>query len=187
MSPPFSRLLWTQLTTGRTGTPGETDRTGIAGFDLRFSAAFAGGAILVPAEADPPPIPTVIVAGLLRLIAAGLEPITAEHGDPGATISVATAGGWWLLLRLGGQGEPVELTHAQPPSLLVPPWTWGAQRDDWTLGPESRVVTPIELLTVEQHQQLTQALQQAPAPWTWGPLPHWDLSNLGDDGELILD
>lgn len=138
------------------------------------------------ADADPPPIPTVIVCGLLRLIAAGLEPITAEQGEPGATISVSTASDWWLLLVLDDQGEPVELTHAQPPSALVPPWTWGAQRDDWTLGPDSRVVTPVELLTVEQRQRLGQMIKAAPAPWQWAPLPYWDLSNLEED-ELILD
>lgn len=138
------------------------------------------------ADADPPPIPTVIVAGLLRLIAAGLEPIEATAGDPGTTTSVLTVSGWWLLLGLDDQGRPAELLHAQPPSALVPPWTWGCQRDDWTLGPDSRVVTPVELLTVEQRQQLAQALEVAPAPWQWAPLPHWDVSNLEDD-ETILD
>jgi hypothetical protein len=136
--------------------------------------------------AEPSPVAGVVVAGLLRLIAAGLEPIEAVAGDPGATTSVLTVSGWWLLLGMDDEGRPAELFHAQPPSALVPPWTWGCQRDDWTLGPDSRVVTPVELLTTDQRQQLTQALQQAPAPWTWGPLPYWDLSNLEDE-ELILD
>lgn len=127
----------------------------------------------------------MIVAGLLRLIAAGLERIEATAGDPGSTISVTTASGWWLLLGLDDQGRPAEMFHAQPPSALVPPWTWGCQRDDWTLGPDSLVITPIELLTVEQHQQLTLALEAAPEPWQWAPLLGWDLSNL--DEELILD
>lgn len=138
------------------------------------------------ADADPPPIPTVIVAGLLRLIAAGLEPIEATAGDPGTTTSVLTVSGWWLLLGLDDQGRPAELFHAQPPSALVPPWTWGCQRDDWTLGPDSRVVTPVELLTAEQHQRLAQVLDAAPAPWQWAPMIGWDVSNLWDD-ETILD
>lgn len=140
---------------------------------------------MVATTPDPPPIPTVIVAGLLRLIAAGLEPVEAEQGQAGQTISVSTASGWWLLLGLDDQGEPVELTHAQPPTTLRPPWTWGCQRDDWTLGADSRVVTPVELLTVEQRQQLTQVVAQAPAPRQWGPLPHWDVSNLWDEDPIL--
>jgi len=139
------------------------------------------------AESDhPPPIPGVIVAGLLRLIAAGLEPVEAATGDPSATIGVLTTSGWYLTLMIGDQGEPVALTYALPPSAMVPPWTWGCQRDDWTLGPDSRVVTPVELLTVEQRQRLAQVLEVAPAPWQWAPLPFWDLSNLEAE-ELILD
>ena len=136
-------------------------------------------------EGQPSPVPTVIVAGLLRLIAAGLEPIDTEPVEPGRLISVATASGWWLLLRIGGDGEPAELHHAQPPSLLVPPWTYGCQREDWTMGPESRVVTPVELLTLEQRQALRQRLEGAPVVLQFRPLPVWDVSNLND--EVILD
>lgn len=127
----------------------------------------------------------MIVAGLLRLIAAGLEPIDTEPYGPYRLISVMTATGWWLLLRIGGDGEPSEIHHAQPPSLLVPPWTYGCQRDDWTLGPDSRVVTPVELLTTEQRQALRCRLEGAPVVLQFRPLPVWDLSNL--DEELILD
>lgn len=139
------------------------------------------------ADAERTPVPSVVVGGLLRLIAAGLERIEATAGDPGQTTSVLTVSGWWLLLGLDDQGAPAELFHAQPPSALVPPWTWGCQRDDWTLGPDSRIVTPVELLTAEQRQQLAQALETAPEPWQWAPLPWWDVSNLEDDEELILD
>lgn len=134
---------------------------------------------------EPSPPATVIIGGLLRLIAAGLEPLEVEPIRPDATISVDTASGWWLLLRLGQQGEPLELTYAQPPSRLVPPWSYGCQRDDWTLGPESRVVTPLELLTAEQWQRLWEVLKGAPVRWTWAPLIGWDVSNL--DEELMLD
>ena len=127
----------------------------------------------------------MIVAGLLRLIAAGLEPIDTEPHGPHRLISVMTTSGWWLLLLLDGDGQPVELHHAQPPSLLVPPWTYGCQRDDWTLGPESRVITPVELLTVEQREALRARLECAPIRWQFQPLPVWDVSNLDD--EVILD
>jgi hypothetical protein len=100
-------------------------------------------------------------------------------------ISVATASGWWLVVQLDGDGQPVELHHAHPPSLLVPPWTYGCQRDDWTLGPESRVVTPVELLTLEQLAALRGRLERAPVVLQFRPLPVWDVSNLGE--EVILD
>ena len=127
----------------------------------------------------------MIVAGLLRLIAAGLEPIDTEPYGPHRLLSIATASGWWLLLLLDGDGQPVELHHAQPPSLLVPPWTYGCHRDDWTLGPESRVITPVELLTTEQREALQQRLEAAPVRWQFAPLPVWDVSNMDD--EVILD
>lgn len=134
---------------------------------------------------QPAPIPTVIVAGLLRLIAAGLELVEVEPVGPYRLISVVTASGWWLTLQIDSSGEPVELHHAQPPSMLVPPWTWGCQRDDWTLGPDSRVITPVELLTAEQRQGLRKRLECAPVRWQFAPLVPWDVSNLDD--ELILD
>lgn len=142
---------------------------------------------MLPKEPDRPPPPTEIVAGLLRLIAAGLEPVEAEPTRPGGTISVNTTSGWWLLVALDHQGQPEALTMALPPSALVPPWTHGCQRDDWTLGPDARVVTPIDLLTVEQCQQLQQRLAQAPAPAVPPMAPWWDTSNLIYDDELFLD
>ena len=135
---------------------------------------------------DPPgPVPTVIVAGLLRLIAAGLEPFDIEPYGPYRLISVMTASGWWLTLQIDSDGDPVELHQAQPPSALVPPWTYGCQRDDWTLGPAARVVTPVELLTREQRQALRQRLERAPVRWQFAPLVPWDVSNLEE--EVILD
>lgn len=134
---------------------------------------------------QPAPIATVVVAGLLRLIAAGLEPVTVEPYRPDRLLDVDTSSGWWLLLQIDSNGDPVELQHAQPPSLLVPPWTYGCQRDDWTLGPDSRVITPVELLTPEQRQCLRRRLERAPVRWQFRPPPFWDVSNLDD--ELILD
>lgn len=139
-----------------------------------------------PADTDQPsPISTVVVAGLLRLIAAGLEQVEAEPYGPHRSISISTASGWWLIVQVDCRGLLEGLHHAQPPSLLVPPWTYGCQRDDWTLGPDSRVVTPVDLLTAEQRAALQQRLEHAPAPWQFAPLIGWDVSNL--DEELILD
>lgn len=139
-----------------------------------------------PPDDQPRPVAGVVVAGLLRLIAAGLEPIDSEPYGPYRLLSVATGSGWWLVLQIDNQGEPGSLHHAQPPSMLVPPWTWGCERDDWTLGPESRVMTPVDLLTAEQRQALRQRLEDAPRCWQFRPLPYWDTSNLDED-ELILD
>lgn len=137
------------------------------------------------ADDQPSPVSTVVVAGLLRLIAAGLEPVTAEPYGPHALIGITTVTGWWLLLQTGGDGEPQAITYAQAPSLLVLPWTYGCQRDDWMLGPDSRVVTPVELLTDEQRLALRERLEAAPRPWQFRPLAGWDVSNLEE--ELILD
>lgn len=139
-------------------------------------------------ETDPSPPAAIVLAGLLRLIASGLEPIDAEPWGPGVRVSIATRSGWWLIIRGDDDGQPVELLHAQAPSLLVPAWIYGGQRDDWTLGPESRVITPVELLTEAQRDQLRRRLEMAPAPWTFRPLPVWDVdwSGAEDDG-VILD
>ena len=48
-------------------------------------------------------------------------------------------------------------------------WEYGCQRDDWTLGPDSRIVEPVALLEPEQRQQLEWLLREAicwPAPLT---------------------
>ncbi len=46
-------------------------------------------------------------------------------------------------------------------------WEYGCQHDDWTLGPDSRIVEPVALLEPEQRQQLERLLREAicwPAP-----------------------
>jgi hypothetical protein len=139
----------------------------------------------MPQEPDPSPPAPIVLAGLLRLIASGLEWIEAEQWRPSGTIGVATGSGWWLVLRSDDRGLPVELITAQAPSRLVPPWLYGGQRDDWTLGPDARVVTPVDLLTVEQRAQLQRRLERAPRPVIYRPLPFWDLSE--PDEELFLD
>ena len=40
-------------------------------------------------------------------------------------------------------------------------WEYGCQRDDWTLGPDSRLVDPLEFLSAEQRLALTEALRHA--------------------------
>ena len=40
-------------------------------------------------------------------------------------------------------------------------WEYGCQRDDWTLGPDSRLVDPLEFLSAEQRLALTEELRHA--------------------------
>lgn len=40
-------------------------------------------------------------------------------------------------------------------------WQYGCQRDDWTLGPDSRIVEPVGLLDLEQRRQLEHLLRTA--------------------------
>jgi hypothetical protein len=48
-------------------------------------------------------------------------------------------------------------------------WEYGCQRDDWTLGPDSRLVEPLQFLSSEERRALTQKLQRATC-WP-DPLP----------------
>ena len=46
-------------------------------------------------------------------------------------------------------------------------WVYGCQRDDWTLGPDSHIVEPVELLELEHRLHLERLLREAlcwPAP-----------------------
>jgi len=40
-------------------------------------------------------------------------------------------------------------------------WEYGCQRDDWTLGPESRLVEPLQFLTAEERNRLEALLRGA--------------------------
>jgi len=83
---------------------------------------------------------------------------------------------WWGRMRLDlARGWQLEiaierdqlgaLLWAQAPGGRD--WVYGCQRDDWTLGPDSRIVEPVALLEPEQRQHLEQLLREAicwPAP-----------------------
>jgi hypothetical protein len=87
---------------------------------------------------------------------------------------------WWGRMRLDlARGWQLEiaierdqlgaLLWAQAPGGRD--WVYGCQRDDWTLGPDSRIVEPVALLEPEQRQQLEQLLREAicwPAPVVTG-------------------
>jgi len=134
-----------------------------------------------PAEPLPPAAP--VIAGLLRLIISGAEAVEVLHW--GTSSAVLTASGWWLVLATEGEiGELLAIEGvllARPPSALVPSWTAGGWRDCWTAGPDSRVLTPWDLLTAEQQGGLLQRLRDAPRMTPLQASQSWDVSNLWDD------
>jgi hypothetical protein len=77
---------------------------------------------------------------------------------------------WWGRLHLdlaSGWQLAIEIKRDQLGALLwaLAPdgrdWVYGCQRDDWTLGPDSRIVEPLELLTAAQRLELEGLLRQA--------------------------
>jgi hypothetical protein len=83
---------------------------------------------------------------------------------------------WWGRMRLdlaSGWQLEIAIERDQLGALLWAQaadgrdWVYGCQRDDWTLGPDSRIVEPVALLEPEQRLQLERLLRQAicwPAP-----------------------
>lgn len=137
-----------------------------------------------PSPDDPAPLSPLVVGALLRLIAAGLEPIhEAERHGPGRSIALLTATGWWLVVVTDGEGLPADLLIVRPASLLAARWIRGCQRNDWTAAEAARVITPLELLTSEQLHQLRDRLVAAPPVAPLREVPWWDVSNL-DEAEL---
>ena len=77
---------------------------------------------------------------------------------------------WWGRMHLdlaSGWQLAIEIKRDQLGALLwaLAPdgrdWVYGCQRDDWTLGPDSRIVEPLELLTAAQRLELAGLLRQA--------------------------
>ena len=77
---------------------------------------------------------------------------------------------WWGRMRLdlaSGWQLEIAIERDQLGALLWAQapggrdWVYGCQRDDWTLGPDSRIVEPVALLEPEQRQQLEQLLREA--------------------------
>ena len=124
-----------------------------------------------------PPIRCAAIAALLRLIARGLEPIELQHWQAGYSSLVMTGSGWWVTLQAGPDGEVVGCSAARPPSVYVPLWTRGGERDDWTRGPESVVIDPVVMLTAEQREQLRVRLEGAPQPPPLWWCPYWDVAD----------
>ncbi len=77
---------------------------------------------------------------------------------------------WWGQMRLdlaSGWQLQIAIERDQLGGLLWAraadgrDWEFGCQRDDWTLGPDSRIVEPVALLQPEQRRQLERLLRDA--------------------------
>ena len=108
------------------------------------------------------------VADQLRLVVAGL-PFLAERpwqeiGWGLMRIELLTLWRMALLLkpRVSAGGLDMGLTwvdRAAAPDGRC--WEYGCQRDDWTLGPDSRLVEPLEFLSGEERSELESLLRDA--------------------------
>lgn len=127
------------------------------------------------------------VTGQLRLVLAGM-PFLAEHpwkevGWGRMRIELLSLWKIELLLEpVGGPDPEIELQLSLVDRAAAPDgrsWVYGCQRDDWTLGPESRVVEPLQFLSGQERQALTEVLQQAvcwPEPLAANPATAWAMA-----------
>jgi hypothetical protein len=108
------------------------------------------------------------VADQLRLVVAGL-PFLAERpwqeiGWGLMRIELLTLWRIALLLKPSGSAGGLDMGLAWVDRAAAPDgrcWEYGCQRDDWTLGPDSRLVEPLEFLSAEQRLALTEELRHA--------------------------
>ena len=108
------------------------------------------------------------VADQLRLVVAGM-PFLAERpmqevGWGLMRIELLTLWRIALLLKPKGSDGGLDMGLTWVDRADTPDgrcWEYGCQRDDWTLGPDSRLVEPLEFLSAEQRLALTEELRHA--------------------------
>jgi len=109
------------------------------------------------------------VAEQLRLVVAGL-PFLAERSwqEVGwGRMRIELLSLWrieMLLEPVGGAGPGMALELSLVARAAAPDgrcWVYGCQRDDWTLGPASRVVEPLQFLSAEERSALEVLLRGA--------------------------
>ena len=113
------------------------------------------------------------VAGQLHLVVAGL-PFLAERSwqEVGwGRLGIELLSLWRIELLLepdrtttAAPGSPQKIVVSRVERAAAPDsrcWVYGCQRDDWTLGPDSRLVEPLEFLSAEQRLALTEELRNA--------------------------
>ena len=108
------------------------------------------------------------VADQLRLVVTGL-PFLAERpwqeiGWGLMRIELLTLWRIALLLKPRGSAGGLDMGLAWVDRAAAPDgrcWEYGCQRDDWTLGPDSRLVEPLEFLSGEERSELESLLRDA--------------------------
>ncbi|MCP9860951.1 MULTISPECIES: hypothetical protein [unclassified Cyanobium] len=108
------------------------------------------------------------VADQLRLVVAGL-PFLADRawdevGCGLMRIELLTLWRIALLLKPKGSDGGLDMGLAWVDRADAPDgrcWEYGCQRDDWTLGPDSRLVDPLEFLSGEERIELESLLREA--------------------------
>ena len=109
------------------------------------------------------------VAEQLRLVVAGL-PFLAERSwqEVGwGRMRIELLSLWRIELLLepvGGPGPGMALQLSLVARAAAPDgrcWVYGCQRDDWTLGPSSKVVEPLQFLSAEERSALAVLLRGA--------------------------
>jgi len=97
----------------------------------------------------------------LRLMAAGVADFKLAAPVGWNTGAMVKVDGW--VIQLVQDGEQLALTHrAVAPDGRT--WSYGCERDDWSLGPDSTIIDPLLLLEPEERQALLEVLQQQAAP-----------------------
>ena len=125
------------------------------------------------------------VAKQLRLVVKGL-PFLADRswdevGWGRMRIELLTLWRVELLLEPGGTAKTTtdgwgEVTLSRVTWAAAPDgrcWDYGCQRDDWTLGPDSRLVEPLQFLSADECTELEALLREArrwPEPIAHEPL-----------------
>ena len=79
-------------------------------------------------------------------------------GDLVGRLHLDLASGWQLAIEIERDQLGALLWALAPDGR---DWVYGCQRDDWSLGPDSRIVEPLELLTAAQRLELEGLLRQA--------------------------
>jgi hypothetical protein len=113
--------------------------------------------------AEPRRAPAEHLAAALVLALADRAPLHLLSARPGPVAGVATilANGWRLALMVE-QGRPTSCLFATGPG--GESWEHGCQRNDWTLGPDSVLIDPLQLLTADEQLRLADRLRTLPQP-----------------------
>jgi hypothetical protein len=118
-----------------------------------------------PPSTEPQGVPrctAAAVAGILRdVISRPHRLVLFTDAPPPGTGSVWAEFGVWRLLLSWVNGQLTVQRASCPEALRPCTWSWGCERDDWTLGPGSRVIEPVALLTPAERERLVEAIAAA--------------------------